>query len=1535
MKKKLMFLLLVLVSVISIVGCQTTKIEIDKDALLASAKSEITVPTEAISDFTVPTSVSVVQNDIIYEVAVAWVSHNAAITINGGSATVTRPGENRPNATGNLDATISFEGTTVTASFPVVVSAVPENAESVVELAREQVVDILATVSATEVTDLSAYQELEIEYHDAIRLVSVSFSTNDLVYLTVEDGVVTPLPYVAAPNVGNPTIFASIFYQGKSANVSRVIPVPKRPDSPLNIEVNGIIEEYLPTFNGNVFEDLFPYLYVAEEDYIISVGLQSIEPSDLLYLEIELLGLTRDELVTYLAQVTGTKTAAFLGEHGYSEKNGWVFKAAEGDDAVLILVRVVVTYWSNLLTVNSESTSFPYTTLGNILGFKITSAELPAYASATYQIQDLTWAFSDGPIGIAELVVKNGGQDSLDAYGEALVEAGFVFDQASFNSNGTVRYYTPDNSIYVLYIDDDEVQNAAGNFVFYIFTWINRVYTGFPTEQIENFFYGYGEDNTIPEFPVVETGSTSFVDYSSSTYIFDVILNDWDQDDIDAYTALLDASETWLPVSIGGRVQYYSEGWLLYVGYDYIAPYTDVIIEFIYYGDYYGPVDEFFELLGLYADLVEVPAPVLPEVTIDSWVDAAVQDDTFFSIDVILFVYSWTEADVEAYIEELLGLGWVRIYFGGGEFFHDGEWLVQVGVDQYGIYDGYLIEVLWSGLIETPVGDYTSFPDGEIETFFDEEGLVVPSYAVPTTTNADLDTFADGVVQYAVVSLYDWFGANLKDYNTVLEATYPTYTYNSFFGAYFDETGEWGYGVRAGSNGIEFIIIHLTAGGTYFDSEAVEAFLGLETGTLETLVPAVLTHDGLIGGNRVSVGDWSDADATAWTTSLVNDYNWVYNDATGLYENVSTDFNINVYVDSFNEYIIQFITTNVAFLFPYTQVSVSLGVTVEWLVANLPFPGNENVATWAAYYSEAYITGFGVAERNAYIAVLVERGFVAVNYGKYASAYSDGTLIVSLDAYATSIYIAIEFDGIGYVAIARHLGITVEEAEEILPAITSHRGTYDASYNEAIIYRFSANKLATYVTLLEEASYTAYAYGKYTNAYTDGTWVISFDTSLLGTGNTNGTLYLSVERYFEPATTFEEVLVTAAGIVGVDPTSLVPTDLVDDELVSAYHVSDTSVGEVLIARIKALVIDDVEVVTAGIESALAGASFSYTLIPGYGFSAWVDATHTVAVDYAVSGQVVSIRIALIVPDLAGTIGATTTFPVEQVSAFLGVDNLFDLIPEISTFNWTPWPTYKPPYFNVELHDWVNADVTAYIALLVEAGAEVVTANANPLLVEYGLNGIKLYFVVSWGVEVYIATFTPGPTPNLFPTDDVNDFLGFDLFTVIPEIVSTAFGYTTIEEDYLDIQLVGWTATTLTNYVASLVDTDFVLLNSNNHFYTYEGYVFWFYKYGSSSYYLTISAIETATFDDLLDLFEFSSPTFEGTVIVLSADWWDLEFFDVVVEWEEVEVLDYISSLLANGYELYDDIYVAGDFSHYVYIDYDAVAGYALIEISVL
>lgn len=112
-------------------GTPTQTTTIDQDAedreIVAAAKNGLTVQSTATADFTLTVAAA-------GGVSIAWTSNNAAITINGATAKVTRPGFGSEAAVVTLTATIVSGNVTDTKTFEVTIAALTDESETVTEL---------------------------------------------------------------------------------------------------------------------------------------------------------------------------------------------------------------------------------------------------------------------------------------------------------------------------------------------------------------------------------------------------------------------------------------------------------------------------------------------------------------------------------------------------------------------------------------------------------------------------------------------------------------------------------------------------------------------------------------------------------------------------------------------------------------------------------------------------------------------------------------------------------------------------------------------------------------------------------------------------------------------------------------------------------------------------------------------------------------------------------------------------------------------------------------------------------------------------------------------------------------------------------------------------------------------------------------------------------------------------------------------------------------------------------------------------------
>lgn len=142
-KKNLALIAVAAITATTLVGCnndakptettgtpaQTTTIDQDAEdrEIVAAAKNGLTVQSTATADFTLTVSAA-------GGASIAWTSNNAAITINGATAKVTRPGFGSEAAVVTLTATIVSGNITDTKTFEVTIAALTDESETVTEL---------------------------------------------------------------------------------------------------------------------------------------------------------------------------------------------------------------------------------------------------------------------------------------------------------------------------------------------------------------------------------------------------------------------------------------------------------------------------------------------------------------------------------------------------------------------------------------------------------------------------------------------------------------------------------------------------------------------------------------------------------------------------------------------------------------------------------------------------------------------------------------------------------------------------------------------------------------------------------------------------------------------------------------------------------------------------------------------------------------------------------------------------------------------------------------------------------------------------------------------------------------------------------------------------------------------------------------------------------------------------------------------------------------------------------------------------------
>ena len=142
-KKNLALIAVAAITATTLVGCnndakptettgtpaQTTTIDQDAEdrEIVAAAKDGLSVQSTATADFTLTVAAA-------GGASIAWTSNNAAITINGATAKVTRPGFGSEAAVVTLTATIVSGNISDTKTFEVTIAALTDESETVTEL---------------------------------------------------------------------------------------------------------------------------------------------------------------------------------------------------------------------------------------------------------------------------------------------------------------------------------------------------------------------------------------------------------------------------------------------------------------------------------------------------------------------------------------------------------------------------------------------------------------------------------------------------------------------------------------------------------------------------------------------------------------------------------------------------------------------------------------------------------------------------------------------------------------------------------------------------------------------------------------------------------------------------------------------------------------------------------------------------------------------------------------------------------------------------------------------------------------------------------------------------------------------------------------------------------------------------------------------------------------------------------------------------------------------------------------------------------
>ncbi|MDR2822222.1 MAG: hypothetical protein LBV58_01540 [Acholeplasmatales bacterium] len=1391
MKVKILSITLILIAIITFNGCKNLKVS-DED-IIDKAIARLNIPLEIKDDFKLERKIPVEINNKVYEVIVSYRTDLESITIDdSNNVLVNRPGEFESDEVGNITAIFLYNSSTITKNYAVRVKALEQDKEYILELAFDEIVRELDKGNLRENIELPL--SVVIDYKNNLLEIEAYYIVESDPYVSIlGDYLVCSSFLDKEDREVELTVFLS--YYSFEKEYKYMVLVEKRLLSPFETFINNEIGE-------NIFNDILPYLYSTnfKEDELEENSSNIVKWFSATIYDIEI-----DFLEDYLKNAETSVPVSFSGNLGYYYINDWVFKAssAESDQEVyLIIIKPLNYIYTDLIVFNPVSVTFPYENLSNVLGFQVSNNNLPAYFSSSYAIFSLTGIIS-GPRSIASINVEYD-ELSYNQFINELLEYEYIFYTEFYEATSAICYYSKDKSIYILFELGSLEQNRLE---LVIFTYKEPIYNEFPLERFNLLLSGYGNKITsLEEFPVPLNSKTLLIDYTYTLVTIDFVMLEWVESDIEIYLDLLSSYPDWVRLFYNGRMQFYNNGWLIYVGYDYVAPYQDIIIEFTYLGDYYGPVDRFNGLLEIYADSFNVDVPNLPYIE-ESWENIGFQDLTYFSIDLCLTFYNWSENDVADYISKLLESGFVKIIYNGYLFYYDGFWIVQVGYNQFRDNGIWVVEVLDFGYnYETPVGEYNYFPEVEIRDYFMDNYLVsLVDFFNVETTNCDLEFVDDGMYYFALVTIYDKSVIDIINYNKLVRDSGASLGFNENMKLFLYGNGFY-IGFRHDTDNV-FIIALKKENGTYFPYQKLATLLKIDLDTFKESIPFIFTEDGTMNKFTVFLGDFDLTKYNAYISLLESEpYNYYYVNDKGYYKDGLTYYMNFIYHEISNSTYIIFQSIDQNVLFPYEEVAIYLGVDLDWLIANFIFPNNEMVGYFVYETSDVYLLGYLLDDVISYIDILLDNGFLEVYYGRYLVSYSNGSILISFDLYLEETYISIELDNFPYAGFSHYLGVSIETLTDEIPIISYVLKFEYLSFYHEVFFETNNTNLNDYYLLLEDNGFQRTFYGKYPVSFQNGLYVIGFylETSI----NNIVYVFMSIDKYTAPVVGYNALIDYFSVIIGSDAASIIPDFFSDSESI-IFNIFNDSLSNYKIGRVFVDYTGYYETVLESIYETLITLEFYYGYVVNLNDTFYIDKDSKLAIKYEIDANDVLVFTFARLDSYTGEIITENKFPFESVSLFLGVSDIFEIIPEIVSYETYNWGVYGISEYEVSLFDWNNTRVRKYIDSIINLGASLILEDLNPLQNRYDLNGIRIYFIRYGSYYDVFLRVSPGIVEdgiNLFPVETLEALLGVNsIFSLIPEIFSVdAFYYITIN-GFFDFILNDWNTDTLVeNYLEEVI-----------------------------------------------------------------------------------------------------------------------------------
>lgn len=333
----------VLLASLMLIACTNPETEIDEAAVVAKAKGMLTVPSNASENFTLPTSVVV---DEEHTVTVSWTSNNAAIAINGGNATVTRPDAGLSDVTVTLTATLTFGDAQGTKNFDVVVPVTPIDYQAVVNAASNS----FEFTRETAIANFPLTVTFVFTHSNQNHNITVSWESDDDAIVINGSNATVNRPGALEEEV-DVTLTATFSVGGKTAQKTYTVTVlPLEPEAP---KVKGLIYHWMPGAIGADVTAEVELNGAPMESFVVYFGEDELE-ADIDYELVDgvftLFGTTLDVIVDGLGDLTIT----FESDFGSTDFD---FKVVNNPVGTSIPTKTVTGY--NVSTVPSYTPTAP------------------------------------------------------------------------------------------------------------------------------------------------------------------------------------------------------------------------------------------------------------------------------------------------------------------------------------------------------------------------------------------------------------------------------------------------------------------------------------------------------------------------------------------------------------------------------------------------------------------------------------------------------------------------------------------------------------------------------------------------------------------------------------------------------------------------------------------------------------------------------------------------------------------------------------------------------------------------------------------------------------------------------------------------------------------------------------------------------------------------------------------------------------------------------------------------------------------------